>query len=365
MVNLVFDMPKVTLFLGAGASRAFDYPTTEEFMTNLGLKISGGEKEILDAFRRTPEIKDIEHILQTLDILISADSNPYLHANFKQFPPMMPTKAGTRNWVQYIAWCKSLKERIRTSLHTQYEFDPNKLNKVLGSYGALLNRLAIFNGNRQLDIFTTNYDRVIEEFAMNDKSQTVDLIDGFSFDSRQRGRFWNRDEFDRKQTPSATLRLRLFKLHGSLNWRETHDGRIESVRTEERCSGTRRYTRSILIYPTQKGLEGEDPFATLLGHFREAALHSKTFLVIGFSFRDPIIDDIFLNHLRESHENKLIVVSPSAKENVKEYLVVRARNRTERKTFETQVQSLKAKFGEDKTIKQIEDALKMQKKRPN
>ena len=213
----------------------------------------------------------------------------------------------------------------------------------------------------KLDIFTTNYDRVIEEFALNKKSPSFDLIDGFSSSPRKRGRFWTPDGFQKKHEPTGANRLRLFKLHGSLNWRETFDGRIESLRTEERCFGTRRYRGNILIYPTQKGLEEVEPFRTLLGYFREASLKSDIFLVIGFSFRDNILNDIFLNHLRENPMHKLVVVSPNAKENVKGYLLGRAQNRAERQKLEKQVESLKGKFGEDRTSKLIKLALTKEK----
>ena len=39
------NMSKVTLFLGAGASKAFDYPTTKEFLDNLQEVLSEEEKE--------------------------------------------------------------------------------------------------------------------------------------------------------------------------------------------------------------------------------------------------------------------------------------------------------------------------------
>jgi len=95
----------------------------------------------------------------------------------------------------------------------------------------------------------------------------------------------------------------------------------------------------------------------LFKYFRENSLNSDIFLVIGFSLRDAIINDIFLNHLRANDEHGLIVVSPSAKENVKENLLVRTRNRAERQKLDKQVQSLKARFGEDKTFKLIENTL--------
>lgn len=97
----------------------------------------------------------------------------------------------------------------------------------------------------------------------------------------------------------------------------------------------------------------------MLKYFEEAGKNTAVFLVIGFSFRDPYVDDIFLSHLREDSNRRLLVVSPSARENVKEYLLVRARSKEERKAFRKQVKSLNSKFGEMKTLDQIDRELKM------
>jgi hypothetical protein len=52
-------MPEVALFLGAGASRAFDYPTTLEFVGELQNVLSVEEKTVLTSILRSPEISDI------------------------------------------------------------------------------------------------------------------------------------------------------------------------------------------------------------------------------------------------------------------------------------------------------------------
>jgi len=212
------------------------------------------------------------------------------------------------------------------------------------------------NDDKKLDIFTTNYDSVIEEVSLRLRLR---LVDGFSYDAKRKGRFWEPALFE-QPTPFT---LRLFKLHGSLNWRETHHGKIESMRGENRYSGTRRYRKNILIYPTQKGLEGEEPFATLFKYFRNSSELSDGFLIIGFSFRDPLINDIFLNNLRINVKHKLIVFSPTATENVINNLLVKARGKVERDRLERQVQCLNAKFGEHEALNLIENTLKGKRKK--
>lgn len=253
-------MPSIALFLGAGASRAFGYPTTKDFMNNLSRKLTGTQKEIFDIFTSPPEIKDIEHVLEALDSLIPGWSNLYLKAIFTKNPPQMPVRTNAKakttrtvNWGSYIASCRNLKERIIRELNVQYRFDPTRLDDILKYYNILVKMLTDLNIMGKLDIFTTNYDRVIEGFYINSAFGSVDLIDGFKSDPLKRGRFYNPEEFQREHKSSFEFRLRLFKLHGSLNWRETNDGRIENVgRVEERCLGTGIYKKTFWFIPLRK-----------------------------------------------------------------------------------------------------------------
>lgn len=59
------------VFLGAGFSRAFDYPTTKEFLANLkNASLNQQEKQLLQAFVETPGIEDIEHVLEIVDQVV-------------------------------------------------------------------------------------------------------------------------------------------------------------------------------------------------------------------------------------------------------------------------------------------------------
>jgi hypothetical protein len=373
-------VPKVALFLGAGASRAFGYPTTKEFLENIKKKLTGSEKRLLGVFTSPPQILDIEHVLKAIDALLAADSDPYLHAVFLKSPPTLPssekgttpqadrdgfdivrTNAITRrriNWVGFVDSCMRLKELIIDELHSEYEFDPTGQKEVLKVYTNMLKSFPMYR-NKQLDIFTTNYDRVVEEFC-SATGRGIKLIDGFSDDLQRKARFWHPEsEFKQTSSPSvrADLVLRLFKLHGSLDWRETHHGKIENVRTEEKCRRSKRYKRNVLIYPTQKGPEAEEPFATLFRYFKDASLGCDSFLVIGFSFRDALINDVFLNFLGRDSRKSMIVVSPHAKENINKNLFADVRREKERMVLERQIHIIPNQFGEDRTSELINKKL--------
>jgi hypothetical protein len=353
-------MPKMVLFLGAGASRAIGFPTTSEFMENLAQELNNRDTflgEMLAYYRELPNVKDIEHVLEILDALITCDSNPYAHSLFDSVQPIIRMTKHEVSWGEYLKLCKKLKDYIITELYRQYEFDPSKVELLHKTYDKLLNMLAGGNELHQLDIFTTNYDRSIEEYSMTARPEQielmdVELIDGFPYDERRKGGFWNPEEYQTKSDPD-TLQLRLFKLHGSLDWRETYSGEFESVKAEERCLGTRRYRRNVLIYPTQKGLEVEEPFETLHRFFKEISSNCRFLTVVGFSFRDQRINAILLSNLRENNKQKLVVVSPNAKKDITTNLLAEVKNVKEKASFDRRVIPVEGKFGEKETLEKI------------
>ncbi|MCJ7634631.1 SIR2 family protein [Candidatus Bathyarchaeota archaeon] len=349
-------MPITTLFLGAGASRAIGFPTTSEFMVKVAetLPKTGSDNlvDILKYYEGLPEVKDIEHVLEILDTLITFDSNPYAHSLFEKINPSMRGAGREYDWKAYMGSCKRLKDIIIDELYRQYEFDPSRVGMLDNIFGELVDMLARKNEFNQLDIFTTNYDRSIEEYSMTARSKQIELIDGFPYDEKRKGRFWKPEEYQKKPDPD-TPQLRLFKLHGSLDWRETYSGEFESVKAEERCLGTRRYRRNVLIYPTQKGLEVEEPFATLHRHLKEINLNSRLLTVVGFSFRDQRINEILLSSLHENNKLKLVVVSPNAKRDITDNLLTKVQSEREKATFDKRVIPVQVKLGDKDTVRRI------------
>jgi len=344
-------MPRATVFLGAGASRVFDYPTTEEFVRNLSLSQNG--KRILNSITRAPEIKDSEHILQTIDAIITFNSNTYVQAMFKQSQPSIPLVDGSVvRWNEFVDLCSSLKETMIIELHRQYQFDQRKLQKVIDTYHPLIEQLSKVNESQLLDLFTTNYDSVIENYC-EESDKEVQFTCGFSIGTRGRREFWNPEQLGRwKGEFGKGLGIKLYKLHGSLDWRETDDGRIERIRTEEKVSPEiRRYKRNILIYPAQKDYLTEEPFGRLMKYFEEVLNQHNSCLVIGFSFRDPFINRTFLDFLRAERKRGLIVVSLNASADVKNNLL------KNEKKLEKQVTCFDKPFGEPETFNLIVQAL--------
>ena len=143
------NMSKVTLFLGAGASKAFDYPTTKEFLDNLQEVLSEEEKRVLNSIVKTPEVRDIEHVLQILDPIIEFDSNPFINRMFRRSSVYITLERGNLNWKTFVELCKKLKGDIIGELHRQYEFDRNKLEKIVVCYDRLFKIKQFFSKIRR------------------------------------------------------------------------------------------------------------------------------------------------------------------------------------------------------------------------
>lgn len=356
-------MTYISLFLGAGASRAFGYPTTREFLEILRKGASRQEGALLESVVSVDLVQDVEHVLQFLDGVLATSSNNYVNAVFSSIRTIFPIKGG-ETWEAYVRLCKRLKGRIISTLYVQYEFDPVKIDNVVRAYAGLVNLIQKYNagGSRSrgtLDVFTTNYDRVVEEFALNAKAN-IHLIDGFSTDSRSGRRLWNPTVFTEPSLNREESLLRLFKLHGSLNWRETSTGEIESVRTEQECRvDSRRYRRNVLIYPTQS-LSGQEPFDTLIQNLKKISTNCTTFLVIGYSFRDAYVNEVFIEHLRRNkdkgRDNNLVTVSPNSTKNM-DNLFDEGIGRNEREKLNKQIRCIDAEFGKEETLQLISEEL--------
>ena len=104
--------------------------------------------------------------------------------------------------------------------------------------------------------------------------------------------------------------LAIYRLHGSMSWIENGD-RI--VNTRDYSLRARGHAGHLIIYPGFKGnpeRDGHSAFrfahTTLRGELGETSV----VLVIGFSFRDPHINDIFRDALKTNQNLRVVVWNP-------------------------------------------------------
>ena len=281
---------KIMLFLGAGASAPFGYPTTEQFLRNLAENLSGPEADLLADLVKVKGVSDIEHILLMLDALPLVNEN--LLKVFQAFSSSISIAKRSLKMVAFIELGLSLREKVRDAIFKEYELNPKVRKEAQEAYEKLFAILQKYQEPKQGSIVSTsNYDRVIEDFCANSDYK---LIDGFSHEPRARVYKWAPKQFEEVADENT---IKLFKLHGSLNWLRKVNGDIIEVYPEQRTMGGRRYKENILIYPASKEKPDIEPFITLYDNFERHVLETNVLLSIGFSYRDEYLNDILRRSL--------------------------------------------------------------------
>jgi hypothetical protein len=303
---------KIVLFLGAGASAPFGYPTTKKFVDGLRKELAESvEGVLLSNILKIPEIEDIEQVLEVLKALYVFNKHP-LKEYISTFTTTINLPNMSTNVFDQVKIAERLEDKIRSDVFRQYEFSPQRSYKIKDAYAPLIDMLFKLRGDNELPIFTTNYDRVIEGYC---HSEGLICIDGFKRNPQTDEFEWNSKEFKRK--PRRKRFVKLYKIHGSLNWRRRRDARFVRVSPEERTRGTQRYEKNLVLFPTEKltdeveriMLPEFEPYGLLHILFRKILKESEVAVFIGFSFRDAYINDIIIS---EMHDKKVIIVSPNA-----------------------------------------------------
>ena len=91
---------KIMLFLGAGASAPFGYPTTEPFVENLEKSLGSPLKELLNDLLKVEGVRDIEHVIELLDSLDSILKTDIIKRFFIKFPFSLRIAGTSREWLK-------------------------------------------------------------------------------------------------------------------------------------------------------------------------------------------------------------------------------------------------------------------------
>jgi hypothetical protein len=143
--------------------------------------------------------------------------------------------------------------------------------------------------NRAIEIFTTNYDLLIEE-SLEDLE--IPYFDGFSGSRRS---FFDLRAVEDSLIPEHWTRL--WKIHGSINWyQEKIDGQNKVYRSSEIKNDA-----SHLIYPSHLKYEESRkmPYLALIDQLNRFIRKKSSLLVLsGYSFNDGHLNDAIINALK-------------------------------------------------------------------
>ena len=164
-------------------------------------------------------------------------------------------------------------------------------------YHQLASWIASIDREKPIEIFTTNYDLLIEQ-ALEETS--VPYFDGFV---GARNSFFDLRSIEDNAIPNHWTRL--WKIHGSLNWyqneKKVHRSTGNNIQGQE----------SHLIYPSHLKYDQSRkmPYLALIDHLSGSIKKEPSVLITsGFSFNDEHINDSILNALKANPASMVIAL---------------------------------------------------------
>ena len=194
--------------------------------------------------------------------------------------------------------CKHIYEIISTSEAT---VDLSNTKKFF----AWLN---MQNRNFSKEIFTSNYDLIIEKSL---EAIRTPYFDGFvgSYEPF----FWPEsiDRFVEKSDLTQNW-IRLWKIHGSLSWfwKKNSDSNSHNIVRVGKISDIKNLDNELVIYPSKEKYDSskKQPFVAYFDRFKNVLLGGeRLFIFTGYSFSDQHINEIAFNSLRQNSRLFILV----------------------------------------------------------
>ncbi len=255
----------VCAFLGAGSAQACGLPGVEQLQQEVVSALKAGDKE---AFQHQLEECNLEEALTRIRRIAALVSDE------KEFDGLTNKKATTLD----AAVCKAIVKALDIQ------------NANLEPFYRFAAWAARADYNLPIELFTVNYDLLLETTL---DSLRVPYFDGFV--GTVRARFHTelvegRAGFDREWMPAFFVRL--WKLHGSVNWAWEKDRTI--IRLGQPISKG----DAAAIFPSDTKYEESRrvPFVVLQDRFRRALHEPETLIIIsGYSFSDSHLNDMIFD----------------------------------------------------------------------
>ena len=265
----------ISFLLGAGFSAPFGIPPMtpflDSFKTVAKLKYPHLYETLLRHFEQLEETGDLEALLSSLGkgerLLEAAPPNAQIPQEFSQ-------------WAMKSRYLKS--HLIAYIIERCEHFEEEAAKSVLGPF---LDRLEKSAAIDIIHLFTTNYDRIVEQVC---QVTGVKVADGFVSSANELVAPWRR-QFDEK--------VRLYKLHGSVSYYVDRANPNSPVflrldrgyplpGPEFKLSRDGKDLEPLMVLPTLEKDALGDPYGYLNHLFAETLSLTRLLVVVGSSLRD-------------------------------------------------------------------------------
>lgn len=285
--------PKVMFLVGAGASVALNIPhmksMVKEFLKDSENTQYSSTIKILDDLGVS---KDLEEMLFEVDKILELPKSP--------IDKIYSQSTGSQANGEYIASLHDnmfqLKEHILLWVSEKcWRFDRIKSDQLWGNLVESIN-------DKNIPIFTTNYDFAIEWTAL--EKRNIVVVDNF----KQQGS--NRYFWDPTLNSLNKKGLKVIKLHGSINWYTTKNKeKIERLVSSSIANEEGLPIERVAIFPTRFKDIYDTHFFSLYKYFLNALDKSNLIIVIGHSLRDAYLRAAIRERFRDTNF-KLLYVGP-------------------------------------------------------
>ena len=329
------------LFLGAGASKPFGIKTMEEMSEEFENKMNeftDDEKDLYQSIHNDLGTNNLEDILTVLNDLRKESGNPsvkYFKSLINQVEGPIFSPFEVRKEIKnsmsipgidlseelWIALIRFIKENCIINNDKR-----ENIAKIYGELFKIIKNL-IENSNSSpitINIFTTNYDRIIEKYF---EGKGEELYDGFFF-----GNPWDPSSDYTGIIPGK--KNYLFKLHGSIDY---------SYKGNEIVKGDK---DTAILYPMREKEVYKDPFFTSLTRLKTSLLSEKICITIGYSFRDEHIQNIFFDAVKRNSKIKILLGNKNPNEVMKNL-----------EPIKDNVISIEGEFGEETFFGRLEEEI--------
>ncbi len=309
------DIKRISFLLGAGASKNAGVPTTFEFVEEFNKKIDDSDDKQIKYLNYVIQEKiqkrlkdglhkvDVEVLLRTLNEILNFGTfekttiNAFLEESVI-YNVLHNDELNNDDEIQGLI--KNIYDKLLNFIRAKVIIPKSEIVKI-----EYLSPLKAFFDSCPLNIYSVNYDTVIEQFCAENR---LNFTDGFD-------EAWNPGLFDDEKN----FDIKLFKIHGSITWYKTEYNRfIKSLVGGKEGSSdkieliTGEKAENLMIYPAQK-YEYYEPLFELLMKMKENLLKSCDILfIVGYSFRDNHIRQLIWDVARKNKDLFIVLICPDS-----------------------------------------------------
>lgn len=292
------DDNDLVIFLGAGASKPIGIPDMYEFVEEFESKIEEdkGKVDLLAKVINNEKI-DLEELLRRLHRMSNLlEDETYLRM-------LNPAKYKK----EVLSSVKEVEEELMDFVYEKCSsFDEDGARKIFRKLIKLKDLLLC----DCLKIFTTNYDICTESSY---EKQNLAFATGFKMKGTHS--VWDRTVF---RDPS--YKIHIYKLHGSITWYKYNDQIVQLPSFGRELSTPQGEKFKVkMIYPLTGKEVFETPYSELQYYLQKTLESCSICIVIGYSFRDDSINNIFANAFNENEDLKVVIIDPKVEEISKKF----------------------------------------------